>query len=90
MSTPRSKIKETDKRNGRRIKSMGNSTGERIRRRGEFDAKTRRDEETGGELRALSSPQNPTSNGSVYSRERRTARHKNLVLTISTVQLHQR
>ncbi|TGZ49601.1 hypothetical protein DBV15_02042 [Temnothorax longispinosus] len=36
------------------------SAGERIRRRGEFDAKTRRGEETGGELlRALSSHRKP-------------------------------
>lgn len=47
------------------------SAGERIRRRGEFDAKTRGGKETGGGLRALSSPQTPTSNGKrVLARKR--------------------
>lgn len=58
----RDKIKEADKRRKQvewtAYKIDGKlSTGERIRRRGEFDAKTRRGEETDGELRALSSPQ---------------------------------
>lgn len=76
------KRKIENKWNERRIKSMGNSP--QVKGFEDEESSTRRRGETwrDGRRAARFVFANSTSNGSVYSRERGTARHKNLGLTI--------